>query len=236
VAAGGIEALTAAGIECEIGLCADLAAEVNDPWLTAVRRQRPYVIAKVAVTSDGFIAKPDGTSKWITGPEARAEGHRLRAEMGCVLVGRRTVEIDDPLLTARIPGVVNQPVRVVLDRSAKLAATHQVFNRDAPTIRFVGSGRSALECDVELEQFDVTSVLDALFEQGVRGVLVEGGAETLASFLRSGFVDRVERFTAPAVFGEGLEAPVPVGFELVESKKIGSDKHEVLKVLGPREQ
>lgn len=207
-AAGGLEALREAGVEVEFGLGAEGAERVNSAWLTAMRRRRPFVCLKAACSLDGRIALPSGESRWITGPAARREGHRLRAEMGAVLVGRRTVELDDPLLTVRLgprSQVVNQPLRVVLDPSARLAATHRLFGDGLPSLRFVATGRAEREGDAELDapegRFDPLAVLDELFARGVTGLLVEGGGHTHAAFLP--LADRLELFVGNVALGAG---------------------------------
>lgn len=236
-AAGGLEALRVAGVEVELGLGAEGAERVNAPWLTAVRRQRPYVCLKAACSLDGRIALPSGESRWITGPAARREGHRLRAEMGAVLVGRRTVELDDPLLTVRLgprSPVVNQPLRVVLDPSARLAATYRLFCDGLPTLRFVATGRAEREGDAELPapegRFDPVAVLGALYARGVTGLLVEGGGQTHAAFLP--LADRLELFVGNVALGagpawlEGLLAADLAGcprFSLQRAKRLGPD-------------
>ncbi len=236
-AGGGIEALESGGVSCEVGMGAEAATAANVAWLTAMKRKWPYVVAKAATTSDGFIAHSDGESKWITGEAARAAGHALRAEMGCVLVGRRTVELDDPRLTARIDGVVNQPLRVVLDPEASLAPEYRVFSDGSPTLRYVRHGRAVREGDVELpNEYGLKAVLQDLFARGVTGVLVEGGAETLASFFRAGLVDRFDRFTSPKVFSSGLywlgADPPAINVTKVSEQTLGEDLHETFMVSG----
>ena len=218
-AAGGIGRLRAAGIEVESGLLAEEAFEVNRQFLTAIERKRPYVVLKAAVSLDGRIATSTGESQWITGPLAREEGHRLRAECGAVLVGRRTVEADNPNLTARILDVVNQPVRIVLDPSARLTSEYRVFDDSAETIHVTG--------DICLD-----SLLSELYQRNILGVLVEGGANTIASFLRDGLGDDLNLFVAPMVLGSGPSWAADFGldklseaprFRFVESKQLGPD-------------
>lgn len=193
-AQGGAEFLCHAGVEVEAGVLEDAAREVNRQFLFAMEQKRPFVTLKAAVTRDGYLARDDGTSQWISSEEARFDGHRLRAERGCVLVGRGTVLLDDPLLTARISGVVNQPVRVVVDPWRRLTGKERVFNDSAETIW--------------LNRFDdrdlsVDGILEYLFEQGIRGVLVEGGAETLRRFLVLGVGQELVLYWGDMEFGSG---------------------------------
>ena len=218
-AAGGVERLRAAGIEVEVGLMANEAAAENRLFLAAMRNGRPYVVGKAAMSLDGRIALPNGDSKWITGDRARDLGHRLRAECGAVLVGRRTVEMDDPLLTARVKHVVNQPLRIVLDPGAKLGPHYRVFGPDADTWHVTGN-------------IDIGSILDELKARGHIGLLVEGGGVTIGRFLSADAVDELRLFIGARVLGAGsswvedmnvaslAEAP---RFEVRDVRKLGPD-------------
>ena len=233
-AGGGADRLRANGIKVEVGLGAAAAEAANIAWLTAMRRSRPYVVGKVATSLDGRIALPTGESQWITSEAARIRGHQLRAECGAVLVGRRTALVDDPLLTARIPGVVNQPVRIVLDRSGQLSDQQNVFNELAPTLRVVQPGAAAKGLVVPLidGNFDLIALLGALFEWGLTGVLVEGGPATISHFVRARLIDRLHIFLAPKLLGAGTNWCQDVGvttlagaiqFELKETRVFGPD-------------
>lgn len=206
VAGQGIARLRAAGIQVVVGEGAPEAGRLNERFLTAMRRGTPFVSLKAATTLDGRIALPSGESRWITGEASRAAARRMRAEMGAVLVGRRTVEIDDPWLTARTDGVTNEPLRVVLDPRGRLGREHRVF-ADSNVVRFVGTGLSQEPYDAELtvgpQGFDLAEVLRALFERGVTGVLVEGGGATLGRFVAAGLGDRLDLIFAGRVFGDG---------------------------------
>jgi diaminohydroxyphosphoribosylaminopyrimidine deaminase/5-amino-6-(5-phosphoribosylamino)uracil reductase len=220
-ASGGGEKLRAHGIVVEQGLLRHEAEAVNHQFMFAMRRKRPLVVVKAACSLDGRIALPTGESKWITGEESRKEGHRLRADLGAVLVGRRTVEVDDPELTARIVGVTNQPLRIVLDPSKKLSGHEKVFNEHAETQWVTG--------EIELPQ-----LLVDLFKRGTTGVLVEGGAKTIAAFVQAGLVDRFELFVAPRLLGDGptwleglslqslTDAPK---LKIVQTQRVGDDFH-----------
>ncbi|MDR3691716.1 MAG: bifunctional diaminohydroxyphosphoribosylaminopyrimidine deaminase/5-amino-6-(5-phosphoribosylamino)uracil reductase RibD [Fimbriimonas sp.] len=200
VASGGLTRLAAHGIVCESGLLCDEARVANVRFMTAMVRRRPYVVVKVAASLDGRIAMLSGESQWITGPDARRAGHRLRAECGAVLVGRGTVESDDPRLTARLAGVINQPTRVVLDPYRKLGPHWQVFDTSAPCLHLF---EGAFGLKLHDAAFDLNDVCALLFNRGITGLLVEGGGETITRFLRADLVDRIEMFVAPKILGSG---------------------------------
>ncbi|MGO8870424.1 MAG: bifunctional diaminohydroxyphosphoribosylaminopyrimidine deaminase/5-amino-6-(5-phosphoribosylamino)uracil reductase RibD [Acidimicrobiales bacterium] len=186
VAGRGVAELRAAGIEVEVGVGDVPAREQLAGYLKHRRTGRPWVVLKLAATLDGGIAAPDGTSRWITGEEARLDVHRLRAISDAVLVGAGTVRTDDPSLTVRLPpgdayfrGPEAQPTRVVLGRVPAGAAV-------APALELGG---------------DLASVLDVLGGRGVLQVLVEGGATVAHRFHAAGLVDRYVLYLAPALFG-----------------------------------
>jgi len=167
---------------------------------------RPRVTLKLATSLDGRIATASGESQWITGEAARLGGHRLRAAHDAILVGVETVLHDDPELTARLPGrPVDQPLRVVLDSrlrtpvTAKLAAANTLILTAAET-RPIG-GAEVRQVKAENGRPSVPAVLDALAKAGVTSILIEGGGQVAASFLRAGAVDRLEWFRAPILLG-----------------------------------
>jgi diaminohydroxyphosphoribosylaminopyrimidine deaminase/5-amino-6-(5-phosphoribosylamino)uracil reductase len=192
----GVAALRAAGLEVEVGVG---RAEVTDqlgPYLKHRRTGRPWVVLKLAATLDGRIAAPDGTSQWITGPEARIDAHRLRSASDAVLVGAGTVRADDPALTVRLPPddpdsrtSEHQPLRVVLGR--------------------VPPG-SLVEPALELAG-DLDDVLAELGARGVLQVLVEGGATVAHAFHAARLVDRYVIYLAPALFGGDDARPLFAG-------------------------
>ena len=193
LAGGGADRLRAAGIDVEVGVEQDAAEEgALADWLTAVREHRPYVVWKVAATLDGRVAAPDGTSRWITGEQARAAVHRLRAGCDAVVVGSGTALTDDPQLTVRDADgqpTGRQPLRVVVDRRGRVPETARVFDAAAPT--FVSRAATAAE------------LLAELYARDVRRVLLEGGPTLAAAFLRDGLVDEVVVHVAPTFLGAG---------------------------------
>lgn len=193
-AAGGADTLRAAGVAVEVGLLGDAARRQNRAFLTAVATGRPFVRAKAAVSLDGRIAAADGTSQWLTGPEARERVHRLRAEVDAVVVGSGTVLADDPALTCRLDGYDGeQPLRVVLDRRGRVSSDARVM---------AGGGRRKGPAAVILSEPDLDAVLKTLWDNDVRSVLVEGGAAVLHAFLAQGLVDELELHVAPVLLGE----------------------------------
>lgn len=171
---------------------------------------RPSVTLKVATSLDGRIATGSGESKWITGEGARLEGHRLRAAHDAILVGVGTVLADDPELTARLPGrPVDQPLRVVLDSVLRTPATAKVASGDTLILTvsepgLIGSARVE-RVAAEDGRPAPKAVLAAIAKAGAQSVLIEGGGQVAAAFLRAGLVDRIEWFRAPILLGaEGL--------------------------------
>lgn len=215
-AGGGADLLREHGLEVIEGVGRDAAAHGNRAWLHAMATGRPFVTWKLASTLDGRTAAADGTSRWITGPDARAAVHALRAERDAVLVGGGTLRADDPHLAARGIEGATQPLRVVLDRRAEVPLTARVLDDAAPTLLVVAEGTDArrlVDAGVDVlavpagpDGLDVAAVLAGLHERGVRSVLLEGGARVAASCIAADLVDEVVAHIAPALLGAG--APV----------------------------
>jgi diaminohydroxyphosphoribosylaminopyrimidine deaminase/5-amino-6-(5-phosphoribosylamino)uracil reductase len=178
VSGRGIDVLDKGGVEVEVGIGAPLVERSLAPYLKHRRTGRPWVVLKLASTLDGRIAAPDGTSKWITGPDARADAHRLRAESDAVLVGAGTVRTDDPELTVRLVEG-RDPRRIVLG---------------APP-----SGARVLPATIHHGELGL--LLDDLGRQDVLQLLVEGGSRVAGSFHRAGLVDQYVIYLAPAIVG-----------------------------------
>jgi diaminohydroxyphosphoribosylaminopyrimidine deaminase/5-amino-6-(5-phosphoribosylamino)uracil reductase len=164
------------------------------------------VTLKLATSLDGRIATASGESRWITGEAARLEGHRLRAAHDAILVGVETVLHDDPELTARLPGrSVDQPLRVVLDSrlrtpgTAKLAGDNTLILTAAEP-RAIGSAE-VLRVEAEGGRPTIPAVLKALQNAGATSLLIEGGGQVAAAFLRANAVDVLEWFRAPVLLG-----------------------------------
>lgn len=200
----GFARLRAAGIDA-VHLPHAASRESLAGYLSARNHDRPQVTLKLAMTADGFVARKDGTSKWITGEAARAHVHRERARADAILVGGGTLRTDDPSLDVRLPGLeARSPRRLVLTGGR------------AP------DGWTALPCPA------------AIGGQGWQYLLIEGGAEAGDAFLAEGLVDRLLLYRAPVTFGEGIPAfrragpkGVPMGWQLADRRPLGSDTLEV---------
>ena len=230
VAGEGLRRLRAAGLDVEVGLCTEEAAEVNAGFLSRLRLGRPLVTFKLATSLDGRIAVATGESQWITGPPARDRAHALRASHDAIMVGTGTVVADDPQLTCRLPGLGHRsPVRVVIDRHLRISPASRII-ADAPrvptwvlTLRSADPGRRAMflanrvtliDVDDDGEgQIDLALALGALGELGITRLLVEGGARLAAAFFRARLIDRLVWVHAPLVIG-GDGIPAIAGFDL----------------------
>ncbi len=236
VADGGAEALRAAGIDVEGGVLADEAETINQVWTFVLRHRRPYVTWKFAITLDGRSAAADGSARWITGPEARADVHRQRSVCDTVLVGTGTVEADDPQLTVRDESGVpwpraRQPLRAVMGMR-DLPSSARVCDDAAETIR--------------LPTHDPAVALAALYAQDRQHVFLEGGPTLAAAFVRAGLVDEVVAYVAPALLGAGIAGVGDLGItsiegisrlELLEAIRIGDDVRLTMRPLrGPDDE
>ncbi|WP_278237341.1 bifunctional diaminohydroxyphosphoribosylaminopyrimidine deaminase/5-amino-6-(5-phosphoribosylamino)uracil reductase RibD [Isoptericola sp. AK164] len=201
-AAGGAEALRAAGVTVVGEVRADAARALNHAWSAAVSLGRPFVTWKVATTLDGRTAAADGTSRWITSAAARRDVHRLRAEADTVLVGTGTLLDDDPSLTVReAPGP--QPLRAVMGL------------REIPaTARLAGPGPDGAAAR-HLRTRDPRAALTRLWDLDRRHVLLEGGATLAAAFLRAGLVDEIVAYVAPTLLGAGTAAVGDLGITTI---------------------
>jgi diaminohydroxyphosphoribosylaminopyrimidine deaminase/5-amino-6-(5-phosphoribosylamino)uracil reductase len=225
VGGAGLDRLRAAGVRVDVGAGAEAAAEQNAAYLTHRRLGRPRVTLKAAASLDGKVAAPDGTSQWITGPAARADAHRLRAEADAVCVGAGTALADDPRLTVRLPGWSGrQPLRVLVDAAGRVAATGHLFDGEAETLvattpaapaaavdAWKAAGAEVLMCEATVGQaVDLEDLVRALGERGVLELLVEGGPRLQASLWAAGLADRLVWYLAPLAIG-GQGAPGLLG-------------------------
>jgi diaminohydroxyphosphoribosylaminopyrimidine deaminase / 5-amino-6-(5-phosphoribosylamino)uracil reductase len=246
IAGRGVAVLRQAGVAVDIGVCGAEARWVTAGHILRMTRERPFIQLKVAVSGDGLIAPGDGAPVWVTGPDVRAYAHVLRAHADAVMVGRRTVDDDDPELTCRLPGLASRsPRRVVLDPGFRVSPHLKMFGtaRRVPIVVFgaAGSAPPAYPAGVEARQvaagpdgrLDLDAVLRSLARDGVTRVLVEGGPTIASALLAVDLVDEVvtARGTGPLgaagrkPFGEqGLEVLDEAGrWRLAEKRMLGAD-------------
>jgi diaminohydroxyphosphoribosylaminopyrimidine deaminase/5-amino-6-(5-phosphoribosylamino)uracil reductase len=229
-ASGGAEKLSSKNIQVEQGVLQDEAEAVNQVWLHSIRVGRPFVTWKFATTLDGRSAALDRSSRWITGPLARADVHRKRAECDAIAVGTQTVLDDDPELTVRDEQdhpVGRQPLRVV------------VGDRDVPATARVRNDRAQT---LLLPTHDPAEVLRQLDDHQIRHLWLEGGPTLAAAFLRARLVDQIVAYVAPAVLGSGFSAIGDLGaesidhlrrFHLADVTRLGDDVRLTLTPLEP---
>lgn len=187
----GAERLRARGVDVALGVRAPDAEDAMAGFLSRVRRGRPFVTLKLALSLDGRIAMATGESRWITGAEARAHAHLLRARSDMILVGRGTLEADDPALDVRLPCLEDRsPKPAVLGASRPIPPGSKLAARGATLVR---------------------SVAQALAVAGVNDLLVEGGAGAAAAFLAADAVDRLVIYRAPILIGDGRPALGDIG-------------------------
>lgn len=235
VAGGGVAALRTAGIRVDVDVLRSECDQLNPVFFHFITTGLPYVVAKWAMSADGKIACASGDAKWVTGPEARADGHELRHRLAAICVGVGTVLADDPLLTCRREGVEsNQPVRVVLDSRLRIpedcALVRSCAQGTAPLLvatcanvndpaadahakaeRLATRGVEVLQIAQNAgSHVSVPELLHTLGKRGIDSVLVEGGSGIHGAFFDEGLVNEAVVYIAPKVVG-GSAAPSPVG-------------------------
>ncbi len=222
VAGRGLARLQAAGVQVELAdaAIAEVARELNIGFFTRMQRGRPFVRLKSAISLDGRTALPDGRSQWITGADARADGHAWRRRAAAVLTGIGTVLADDPRLDVRLVPSARQPLRLVLDPRGRLPATARILQPPGEA-RVIGPGR-----------VDLAALLVELGAQGINELHVEAGPTLSGAFLEAGLVDELLVYQAPMLIGEGrpLASLPPLAsldvarrWRLVEATAVGQD-------------
>jgi diaminohydroxyphosphoribosylaminopyrimidine deaminase / 5-amino-6-(5-phosphoribosylamino)uracil reductase len=209
----GIARLRAAGIAVDVGILEVEAKAQMQGFISRIEKGRPFVTLKLATSLDGCIAMADGTSRWITSAAARANSHLVRARSDAILVGGGTYRADAPMLDVRLPGLTDRhPRRILLTRSA------------AP------------------DGWEAIPEPEAITELNCNHLLVEGGAQTAAAFLRAGLVDQLLLYRAPIMIGGGLPCLADIGltsldaahgyWRLADARAFGQDRMEIYGRIG----
>jgi len=209
IARGGMERLQRAGVSVEGGLCEEESLELNVGWLKRMRDGRPWVRVKIAASLDGRTALEDGSSQWITGPDARADGHRWRARACAILTGIGTVTQDDPRLTVRGVDTPRQPLKVVVDRRGELPASARLVQSGSVLVISAERPRAAWPSNVESVvlagaegRVDLHRMLQLFAERELNEIHVEAGAKLNGALLAARLVDELLLYVAPCLLGD----------------------------------
>jgi diaminohydroxyphosphoribosylaminopyrimidine deaminase/5-amino-6-(5-phosphoribosylamino)uracil reductase len=223
-AAGGGEALAGAGVRFQYGLLEDEARELNIGFVSRVTRGRPWVRLKVAATLDGRTALGDGKSQWITGAEARRDGHRWRARACAILTGIGTVSADDPRLTVREVDTPRQPLRVIVDSRLETPAGARILEGGNVLIFAGAPGRAPPGAELvvlpdERRKVDLPRMLEELARRGVNELHVEAGFRLNGSLVREGCVDEFLVYLNPSFLGDTAQGMLELpAFDSLEKR------------------
>ncbi len=232
VAGRGLDRLRAAGIEVACGLLEQEARELNIGFVSRMTRGRPWLRLKVAASLDGKIALANGRSQWITGPEARRDGHAWRARSCAVLTGIGTVKKDDPRLTVREVETTRQPLRVLVDSRLELSPGAAILEGgclvacaiDAPekADRLAAHGAEVISLPDAQGKVDLLALVAELGRRGINEVMVEAGAKLNGSLLRAGCVDELLIYQAPMLLGDAARGMFELGelTRLTEARRL----------------
>lgn len=214
----GIAKLKEAGIEVEVNVCENKARVLNKRFFIFHQKRRPYVVLKWAQSQDGFIARENFDSKWVSNPYSRQLVHKWRVEEHSILIGKNTAIHDNPLLTARDWKGKN-PVRILLDSFLEVSLDSNIYNRDAQTlvINQLKNERHNHIHWIKMRRLAPKHILKFLYERHIQSVLVEGGLHILNSFIKENCWDEARVFISPSTFLKGVSAPRITGTLLMKT-------------------
>ena len=223
VSGNGIRKLREAGIDVTTGLLETEGRFLNRRFFSFMEKKRPHIILKWAETADGFIARENYESKWISNEYSRQLAHRWRSEEDAVMVGTRTAEYDNPMLNVRDWSGRN-PVRVVIDRDLRLNDQLNLFDRSQPTICYnllrEEEHENLMFVKLGTENF-LEEMIHDLYERKIQSIVVEGGAQTFSTFIKNDWWDEARVFRSTLSFIKGIPAPELHGHHLSEENIMG---------------
>ncbi|MES2354525.1 MAG: bifunctional diaminohydroxyphosphoribosylaminopyrimidine deaminase/5-amino-6-(5-phosphoribosylamino)uracil reductase RibD [Pseudomonadota bacterium] len=213
VSGRGLDKLRAAGVEVDVGILGDEALKLNLGFNMRMTTRRPWIRTKIAASLDGKTALRNGVSQWITGEDARRDGHRLRARSCAMLTGIGTVLEDDPQLTVRMIDSPRQPIRVIVDSRLDTPPTARILKGGGTIIatlstdeqkgqRLRDAGAEILHLPEEGGKINLSALAQELGKRGFNEVTVEGGAKLNAALMRAGLIDEVILYQAPMLLGD----------------------------------
>jgi len=250
VRGGGMEYLKENGVNVRTGVLERECVELLESFTKFVKTGRPFIIAKSALTLDGFTATSTGHSMWITGEDARRYVHRLRSQVDAVMVGVGTVIADDPLLTSRLAAKNSRnPHRIIVDTHLRISPDARLLNDDADVMNFIITGEkvdperikrvervntSVIRCPVKDSHIDLAELMDILGKKSITSILFEGGAALMGSMIGERLVDKFMIFKALKLLCAGDGIPMATGkgpvcmndslkLERTKIRKVGSD-------------
>jgi diaminohydroxyphosphoribosylaminopyrimidine deaminase/5-amino-6-(5-phosphoribosylamino)uracil reductase len=227
VSGSGSQFLEENGIEVKTGLLESECRRLNEAYIKFITTGRPFVLAKSAMTMDGWTATSIGHSQWITNENSRRFVHGLRDKVDGVLVGVGTVLADDPSLTTRLKNRQGKdPVRIIVDTQLRTPPTSKVINHDSPSKTFIAVGEdvspdllngvdrdgvSTIICPTKNSRIDLDALLGILGGMSITSLLVEGGSDIMGSMIRERLIDKFYIFKAPKILGGGDGTPMASG-------------------------
>ncbi len=248
----GIQRLQQLGVDVQCGLMATEAEELNAGFLMRMRQGRPWVRIKLAQSLDGHIALANGSSQWISGPEARADVQNWRARSDVILTGIGTVLADDPSLNVRNPNNARQPMRLIVDSQWRTPANARLFSLPGKVMiagldenivpeALKKTAAEYLVLPASEGRVDLKAMLGVLAQRGFFEVQVEAGATLCGTLIQQGLVDELLVYQAPIILGGGATSPFSaprldnmedrVHLEWVDSRRIGNDLRLRLKLV-----
>jgi len=217
VKGGGAEFLLEKGIEVRSGVLESECRRLNEAFIKYIITGMPFVIAKSALTMDGWSATSTGHSKWVTGDQSRNFVHRLRDRVDGVLVGVGTIIADNPSLTTRIGSRRGRdPIRIIVDTYLRIPQDAKVLNLDSDSMTLLATGKdikpgllkkferdgvSIVRCPIKDGRVDLKSLMIELGRRSVASLMVEGGSSVMGSMIREMLIDKFYIFKAPRIFG-----------------------------------
>ncbi|OEK03217.1 riboflavin biosynthesis protein RibD [Roseivirga sp. 4D4] len=230
----GIKKIEEAGIEVTHGLLSEESRSLNKRFFSFIENKRPYIILKWAQTADGFVARENFDSKWISGETSRNLVHQWRAKEDAIMVGTRTAQYDNPQLNVR-NWEGEDPVRVVIDKNLFLPRDLKLFDGQQKTLVYndkkTDSSKNLEFINVENDDY-LKFILQDLYNRKVQSIIIEGGSTLLFSFIEAGLWDEARVFSAQVEFGKGISAPSIKG-EKIESMSIEADTLDIYRNLEP---
>jgi len=227
VTGGGCKFLRSKGVEVKYGVLEEECTRLNEVYIKYVKKGKPFVILKGALTLDGWIGTKTGNSKWITNEKSRKFVHSLRKKVDAIMVGVETIIADNPLLSPYLTGnSAPDPVRVIADTNLRVPLESRVFNSGTSALTIIASGSNVsrtkrkrveglgarvINCQMRDGRIDLADLLDKLAEMSIGSVLVEGGGTIFGSIIREGLVDKFYIFLAPKILGGNNGIPFTRG-------------------------